>query len=36
MDVRACRLSGLELREGCSSRGVRNGKSDGGGGDTHI
>jgi hypothetical protein len=36
MDCAACRLSGLELRERGSDRGLRNGKSNSGGGNTHI
>jgi len=36
MHVRACRLSGLELRERGSDRGLRNGKGNSRGGNTHI
>ena len=36
MDVRACRLSSLELRKRGSNRGLRNGKGNSRGGNTHI
>lgn len=36
MDARACRLSSLELRKRGGDRGLRNGKGNSRGGNTHI